>query len=110
MRVGSMQARPETTIQRPTRAQAIRIAAWYTLLSAFWIFCSGWVLHRFIHDEAREAWLEYIKGWFFVLLTAAWLGVILNRYFREIRQWVQQIRESEARLQLMGDNLPDSFI
>ena len=88
----------------------MKIALCYAGLSALWILGSGWLLHYFVPDEARAAWLEVVKGWFFVLVTATLLGLALNRYFREARRSAQDLQENEARLRHMGDNLPDSFV
>jgi two-component system cell cycle sensor histidine kinase/response regulator CckA len=94
----------------PTRAQAFKIALCYTLLGAIWILASGWLLHQLVHDPAIEAWLEISKGWFFIASTAFLLGLVLDRYFRVIRQSVKQVQEGERRLHLLGDHLPDSYV
>lgn len=54
--------------------------------------------------------LENAKGWAFVVVTALLLGLALNRYFRHLRQAADQLQDEEARLRLMGDNLPDSYV
>ncbi len=91
-------------------AAAVRIAACYALWSALWIFCSSWVLHHLVHDEARAAFWENVKGWFFVLVTAVLLGVAMRRAFRSQEAAAAQLRESEARLRILSNNLPDSYV
>lgn len=54
--------------------------------------------------------LEAIKGWFFVLVTSLLLGITLDRFFGRIRRSARELRESEARSHLIGDNLPDSYV
>lgn len=81
----------------PSLAAAIKIAAVYAIIGALWILCSGWLLHHFVHSEFWEAALEAVKGWFYVLVTAALLGWWLNRYFRSIRKATDLLRKSENR-------------
>ncbi len=94
----------------PTLATAVKIALWYFGLGSLWIFGSGWLLHHLVPDGPLAAWLELLKGWGFVSVTAWVLGWVLNRLFRDIRQAAQKLKEHERRLRLMGDNLPDGFV
>ena len=94
----------------PSRTLALKIALCYALLGALWIFYSGWLLHYLVKDAAVVQLLENVKGWFFVGFTALMLGLALDRYFKRIQQTAQQLQDSEARLHLVGDNLPDSYI
>jgi PAS domain S-box-containing protein len=94
----------------PTRKQAVKIAAWYALLGATWIFLTGEVLHALVPDPATAAWLEEGKGWFFIASTAFLLGFVLDRYFRILRQSIDRAQEDDFRLQFLGDNLPDSYV
>jgi two-component system, cell cycle sensor histidine kinase and response regulator CckA len=94
----------------PTRVGAIRFVLWYLGLGAVWIFGTGWLLHHFVHDHALVAAIENIKCGCFVAATAFLLGLVLNRNFRTIRHAARQLQESERRLRLIGDNLPDSYV
>ncbi len=94
----------------PKRSKAAQIAFWYFGLSVLWIFSSGRVLHHYVHDEARVALLENVKGWFFVSVTALLLGLVLNSLFRQMRRSALKLQESEAQLRLLGDNLPGAYI
>ena len=96
--------------ETPTRGQALKIAAWYAVLSMVWIAVSGRMLHQFVHDSAQATLLEDVKGWWFVSVTAVLLWLMLDRQFRKIRLWAQRIQASEATLLLVGDNLPDSYV
>ena len=81
-----------------TRAMAVKISLYYALLSAIWIFCSGWLLHHFVQDPFWVAWIEYCKGWFFVLVTAFLLGLVLDRVFWKTRDSIQRIQDNEATM------------
>ena len=94
----------------PTRAKAVKIALWYLGVSVVWIFVTGWLLHHAVTDAARAAWWENVKGWVFVGATAVVLGVALDRYFRAIRRFASQWQQEEARLRLIGDNLPEGYV
>ena len=98
------------SLGQPPRAKAVRIAVWYAVLSGMWIFCSGWVLHHFVHEAALIAELEIIKGWGFVLVTAVVLGLELSHYLQKLRHSAEQVQASEKRLRLMEDNLPGSYV
>jgi PAS domain S-box-containing protein len=94
----------------PPRNKAVRIAVWYAVLGMGWIVCSGWLLRYFVSDPDLGAFLEDIKGWFFILATALVLGLVLDRHFQRVQLAVQRIQESEAKLHLVGDNLPDGYV
>lgn len=95
----------------PARAVAWRIAIAYAVIGVLWILGSGWLLHRLVTDDATEAMLENVKGWFYVLVTAALLGLALDRYFAAIRRSARLEQASEQRwrfaLEGAGDGLWD---
>ncbi len=93
-----------------SRHQATKIAAWYAVLGAAWILGSGWVLHQLVHNPATEAWLETLKGWFYVGATAILLKVALGRYFGQLEQSTELAQENEIRLRRLGDNLPEGYV
>ena len=94
----------------PTRGTALKIAGWYAVLGALWIFFSGWLVDTLIPDRVWAERMEYAKGWLFILLTTLLLGWLLNRIFREARHSAAQLQLSEERLRVLGDDLPDSYI
>ena len=81
----------------PSSQAALRIAVTYAIIGVVWILCSGWLLHSVVDDQMLLAQLEAVKGWIYVLVTAALLGWWLNRYFREINRATEQLRKSQAR-------------
>jgi PAS domain S-box-containing protein len=94
----------------PTVRTAIKITLVYAVVSTLWILCSGWVVHHFVRDLEWVAWLEDIKGWFFVLVTAGLLGVVLLRSFRTIERSAQALADSDTQVRLISDNLADSYV
>lgn len=83
----------------PARVVALKIAVTYAVISSIWILLSGTVLHSLVHDPDLVGTLENVKGWFFVAVTALLLGWVLYRYFRELEQSTELLRESEQRWQ-----------
>ena len=92
------------------RSNAVKLALWYAIFGTVWIFCSGWALRYLIRDQALRDVLEYAKGWAFVGITAFLLGWVLYRQFHKTQLSLEQIQDSEAKLRLVGDNLPDSYV
>jgi hypothetical protein len=108
--LGTPSPTPLQTRWIPTGKSAWNIAICYAFLGALWILGSGWLLHHLVKDGDLEAEIETLKGWFYVLITAALLGLALQRYFKHIRRFAQQLQESQAQLQLVADNLPGSYV
>ncbi len=107
---GSSRERTPVAPPVPSRSAAVRIALVYAVISALWIVSSGWVLHHFVHDDFWGAWLENLKGFFYILVTALLLGVALDRYFCSVQRSARQVQDSDAQLRLVGDNLPGSYV
>lgn len=82
---------------KPSPYAAFRIATVYAVIGAIWIIGSGWLLHHLVHNASLEIFLETIKGWFYVFVTAFLLGLWLSRYFRRIRRATELLRKSESR-------------
>ena len=82
-----------------TREAAVKIALAYALVSAVWIFASDWLVHQTITNQDAVTLVATLKGWLFVLVSAAILAVALDRYFREIRRSALLLEESEQRWQ-----------
>jgi len=94
----------------PTRGRVAKIMLWYVGLNTVWILSFSWLLERFVHNHATEDFWELANGFLAVLLTAVFLGLALDRSAREIRRSTEKLEENEARLRVVGDNLPDSYV
>jgi len=60
------------------RRTAARTAAWYAVFACLWIFFSDTVLAWFIQDPDVLTFAQTLKGWLFVLVTAALLWLYLK--------------------------------
>jgi diguanylate cyclase (GGDEF)-like protein/PAS domain S-box-containing protein len=65
----------------PIRPQisALRIVVAYLVLGGVWIVYSDTLLLLLVEDSQRLTELQTIKGWLFVLVTSAFLYVLINR-------------------------------
>ena len=73
-------------MKKPLSSLPIRAAFFYALFAGIWIIVSDNLVVRLGTSEN----LQTYKGWFFVLITAVLLFMILNRLFKQI-----QLRENE---------------
>lgn len=94
----------------PLRHTALTIALWYAAAGVLWILVSGWIIHILGLGHDLEAILETFKGWLFVVVTAVMLYWALHFYFGQIRSAVGALQESETRLRLLSDNLPNGYV
>ena len=75
--------------------KALRIAVIYCILGGAWILLSDKVLLFFIHDTDTYASIQTIKGWVYVVITAA---VILFLVFRDLKKSDLLVGENEMLL------------
>jgi two-component system, cell cycle sensor histidine kinase and response regulator CckA len=88
----------------------LRIVLPYGVFASLWILLSDRLLESLITDPAARVQWSIYKGWTFVLVTALLLAFLL-RFELAARERVEDaLRESEARMRLIGDNLPDSYV
>lgn len=82
--------------------QALRIAAIYLVLSAAWIYFSDQAVDALAPDSTAASRLQTLKGWFFVLGSAALVWALA---WREVRQ----VTQSEARYRSLVEHAPDAI-
>ena len=56
---------------KPRLSPAIRITVIYLTAGTFWILLSDRLLEMFISEPGQFNWLQTLKGWVFILVTAA---------------------------------------
>jgi len=65
---------------------ALRIVASYVLVGGVWIIFSDQMLGLLVDDPASLTRLQTYKGWFFVVLTACLLFLLINRSMLKLRR------------------------
>ena len=84
---------------------ALRASLFYGLAAALWILFSDRLLEHFIKDRQELTWLEIIKGWAFVVFTAALLYFIMRRLLRREARKIEELKAAEALTLLQKETL-----
>jgi len=77
------------------RRQALAIAGGYALVASLWILFSDQVIARLAATPATLSWLQTVKGWGFVAVTALLLYLLLARLLRRQDRLTADLRASE---------------
>jgi two-component sensor histidine kinase len=80
-------------------AAALRVVVPYLILGAAWILFSDQILYIFTDNPHALIEVSTIKGWFFILITAIFLFVLVARELRR-----QAVLETELRKSLKEQN------
>jgi len=86
----------------------LKIAAAYAFVGGLWILFSDRLLALLVSDPETLTRLQTFKGWFYVLVTAWLLYVLVQRSIANIRRSEQALRESEGRYRSLMDDVLDS--
>jgi PAS domain S-box-containing protein len=76
---------------------SFRIVALYATVGVLWILFSDTLLDALVKDQATVTRISILKGWFYVLVTASLLFLLINRYIAMIQRNEEALRESEQR-------------
>jgi PAS domain-containing protein len=82
------------------------IAGIYLLISALWNFFSDRLLLALSLDPTQLARFQTLKGWLFVLFTAALLHLLVRRTLTRMRIFEQGALESAERYRYLFDKNP----
>lgn len=80
-----------------SRALILRVVFVYALFSILWIVFTDRFLALGVSDPTLWNQIQTLKGLLFVLLSAAFLGFVLNRELKETHRAEQALRETEQR-------------
>lgn len=72
-----------------------KIIIGYLILGSIWILFSDRLLQAFIKDPVLLTRFQTFKGWFFVVVTAILLYMIIKAHLERIRKAEEKARESE---------------
>lgn len=94
----------------PQRA-ALRIAIIYTIFGCAWILFSDVAVGAiFPHDFVHRFRIQTLKGWLFIVVTAAMLYVLIRRAFSVIRHSERARRDIENQTRLLVERVRDYAI
>lgn len=86
---------------------ALRISLIYALAAGVWVFLSDHLLANLIPNSNHWLLFGIGKGWFFVLITAGLLYLVLKRELWKRHPVEQALRESQSRFARLADHIPD---
>jgi PAS domain S-box-containing protein len=76
------------------------VALLYLLVAGLWIYFSDELAEWMTETANQLRILSTYKGWFFVVVTAGLLFLVLKRFVSKIRLAQQKLRESEERFKI----------
>ena len=86
------------------------VALLYLLFAGLWIYYSDLLAEMLTTTEEQLRILSTYKGWGFVVLTAALLFLVLNRFVSRIRLAQQCLREHDENLRITLESIGDAVI
>jgi len=93
-----------------TKLSPIKITIIYASFACLWILFSDYMLAIFAYDSGMMRQLQTVKGWFFVIVTAALLYMLTKRHTSEIitsgEKIQHRLRDSEQRFRAAFDSAP----
>ena len=93
-----------------SKSSATTIALSYALLSACWILFSDQAVNILFADQPDAlAWVQTIKGWFFVTVTSVLLFAALNRHDARNARQMRALEDGESRFRTIFDSASDAI-
>jgi PAS domain S-box-containing protein len=95
-----IQMHPKKQVTDAATRGALRVVLLYAGFSGLWILLSDRLVEAVVHDPAAMTVVSILKGWFFVVVTATMLFVMVKRL-------VGNVAHREAKLQTLIHAIPD---
>ncbi|HEY6837995.1 MAG TPA: PAS domain S-box protein, partial [Geobacteraceae bacterium] len=83
-----------------------KITLVYAAVGVLWILLSDRLLHALVADQTQFARLSTIKGWVFIVVSAAVLYRLASRDYAELLRSRESVREQEERMRTVLETLP----
>ena len=93
-----------------TISAGARVAAIYLGVALVYIYTSDWILARLVTSKESFHFWEVVKGFSFVLASAAGLFFLINRELAKRRTAEAEVASHAKRLQEIADALPQPLI
>jgi len=91
--------------QSPAKG-ALRIALFYATAGVLWIIASDLAVNLLFGRSEAAQFAQTIKGWFFVLISALLIYLLISRTTLSIKESEENLRESQRKLSTIFKNLP----
>ena len=88
-------------------SEALWVVVPYFVLGCLWIFFSDALLNM-APDAQGMVLISNIKGWAYVLITAAMLWALIYSRIRRLKAGESALADSEARFKLLVESAPDA--
>lgn len=88
------------------RRTALKVTLIYSLISGLWILLSDRLLGLLVTDQELITSISIMKGWLFVIVTAALLYWLIDRDVRQQQRVEEALQESEAKFRTIVENIP----
>ncbi len=89
---------------------ALKISFIYLIIGTLWILFSDYALFLFTREPEVLLALEIIKGWVYIIVTAALLYVLIRRNISSIERSERARSESELSYKELSDSITDVFL
>ena len=89
------------------RYSPLGIGLIYLVLAGLWILLSDRALESLVPDKDLLGTMQTFKGWFFVLVTAVLLYLVLASYHRMISLQLMRSEEIQTRLRQISENIQE---
>jgi PAS domain S-box-containing protein len=85
---------------------ALKVTLIYSLISGLWILLSDRLLGLLVTDQELLTSISIMKGWGFVIVTAALLYWLIDRDMRQQQLVEEALHKSEVRFRAIVENMP----
>ena len=94
--------------KRNSRWAALRIVGIYAVFAALWIYFSDHALSIVASDPGAMVRISVLKGFLFIVVTAAFLYQLIGRYVRASIERESALRRSDERYRLLFNSINDA--
>lgn len=91
---------------RSKRYSPIKIILFYLLIGGLWIILTDYLIHDMISDIETLTVYQTFKGWFFVIITAVALYVLIKKHDKELSIIERESDVYNELLQKLFDRIP----